>query len=147
MSISGDSARSGASSSAARSASSRIAPSITTICRPLRNGGSSGSGGKLITRIEVVTESGGSRVHSAQAREHLGRALAVPEQHAGVRGRRIGIRSSSIGDDDAEVAAAAANRPEQVGVGVGICPHQGAVGGDDVDGAHGSWTPGPCLRA
>ena len=67
VSISGPSARSGASSSAARSASSTTAPSMITTPRPRRNSGSSGSGGSCMMRAEVVTESGTAAVHSRQA--------------------------------------------------------------------------------
>ena len=38
--------------------------------------------------------------------------------------------------DDAEVALAAADGPEQLGLGVGADPAQPAVGGDDLDGGH-----------
>ena len=67
VSISGPSARSGASSSAARSSLSRIAPSITHEPRPRRNSGRSGSGGICMMRAEVVTVSGTVAVHSRQA--------------------------------------------------------------------------------
>ncbi len=67
VSISGDRARRGASSSSARASSVSTAPSMTTICRPLRKSGSSGMGGKLMTRSDVVTSSGevaDQRAHS-----------------------------------------------------------------------------------
>ena len=143
VSISGPSARSGASSSAARSSSSSTAPSITTSWRPLRNGGSSGSGGKLITRIDVVTESGSSRVHRPRA-NHLGGALAVPQQHAGVHvGDRQQLELER--DDDAEVAAAAAQRPEQLGVVLGVGAHHRAVGGHHLHRAD-RLAASPCWR-
>lgn len=68
VSISGASARSVASRLAAVASSSRRAPSITTTERPLRNGGSSGSGGKCITRSVVVADSGAVPVQAAHAR-------------------------------------------------------------------------------
>ena len=47
---------------------------------------------------------------------------------------RIGISSNSIADDGAEVAAAAAQRPEQLGVLVAGGADQLPVGGDELDG-------------
>ena len=67
VSISGPSARSGASSSPARAGVlDEVAPSIITTPRPRRNCGSSGIGGNCMIRIDVVTESGTSAVHSRQ---------------------------------------------------------------------------------
>ena len=56
----------------ASSSEASTAPSMTTTERPLRNGGSSGIGGRLITRSDVVTESGAVRDHCAQARTTSG---------------------------------------------------------------------------
>jgi hypothetical protein len=68
VSISGSSARSFASAAAPAPASPAYAPSITTIERPARNGGSSGSGGRCMIRNEVVISSGAVRVQSRHAR-------------------------------------------------------------------------------
>src|SRR3546814_5381883 len=47
-------------------------PYTTLFRSPDRNGGSSGSGGKLMVRSDVVTDSGAVRVHSTQARVTAG---------------------------------------------------------------------------
>ena len=95
VSISGPRARSGARISAARSASSTIAPSISTTPRPRRKSGSSGSGGSCMIRIEVVTESGASAVHSRQACS-TSRARSHGNSIMPAYTLRIGISSNSI---------------------------------------------------
>ena len=67
MSISGSSARNGASTSEAYSAPPTTAPSITTKLRPRTISGISGTGGTCRIRIDVVAVSGASRVHACQA--------------------------------------------------------------------------------
>ena len=65
---------------------------------------------------------------------HVLGARAVPQQHAGVG---VGDRQQLDlqGGDDAEAAPAAAQGPEQVGVGLGVGADELAVGGHDVEGA------------
>ena len=67
VSISGSSARSAAIAAAPSSAPPAYAPSITTTERPDRNGGSSGSGGKCMIRIAVVSSSGAVSLSACQA--------------------------------------------------------------------------------
>jgi len=56
-----------------------------------------------------------------------------PEQGAGVD-LRHGVERELESGDRPEVAPAAADRPEQVGLVLGVRPHQPALGGDDVRG-------------
>jgi hypothetical protein len=67
VSISGSSARSGASAAAAECSSPSAAPSITTIRRPRTTSGISGTGGTWISRAEVVMLSSAVAVHSRHA--------------------------------------------------------------------------------
>ena len=115
VSISGSSARSAASAAAPSSAPPAYAPSTTTTERPDRNGGSSGSGGKWMIRNDVVTSSGAVRVHVVPGAQQLGVALVRPQHHAGVD-LAVRVQAELHRGDDAEVAAAAAERPEQLGV-------------------------------
>ena len=103
--------------------------------RPLRNGGSSGMGGKLMMRSDVVTESGASLVHCAHARNHPGGPLAVPQQHAGVgrRGTPPGrARSPTTTPKLPPPPRIAQKRSVLV---VASARTRGAVGGHDLHGA------------
>ena len=144
-SISGARARSGASSSSARSGYSWIAASTTTNDLPERNGGSSGIGGKRRRRPTEVTLSGTSAVHVGPRLQDLLRALEREEERAG---DDLGDREEAELErgDDAEVAAAAAKGPEQLGVVLGVDPAAHAVGGDELDGEH-LVGASPCERA
>ena len=70
----------------------------------------------------------------AEHLEHLGGALGGPHQASAVQARR-GVQVDLDGGDQGEVASAAAQRPEQVGVARGVDPCPAAVGVDDVEGA------------
>ena len=100
----------------APAASPAYAPSITTTERPDRNGGSSGSGGKCMMPDDVVTSSGARRGPARARRAAPRRARSYgPQQHARVDLAVREQRELHRGHD-AEVAAAAAQRPEQVRV-------------------------------
>jgi hypothetical protein len=64
--------------------------------------------------------------------EHLLGVLPVPDQHSGVRGLDR-VEPELHRGDDPEVATAAPDRPEQVGLVLGVGAHQPAVGGDQLD--------------
>jgi hypothetical protein len=64
VSISGSSSRKPASISFASASLPSTAPSMTTILRPRRNSGMSGSGGICSSRADALTESGAVRAHS-----------------------------------------------------------------------------------
>src|SRR3954447_2049234 len=66
------------------------------------------------------------------ALEHLGRVLPRPEHRAGIDLRR-GVQDELDRGHDAEAAAAAAQRPEQLGLVVAVAAHEAAVGGDELD--------------
>ena len=69
------------------------------------------------------------------AREHLRRPLPGPDHHPGDE-LVDRVERDLHRDDDAEAAAAAAQRPEQVGVLRPVGAHERAVGGDELDGEH-----------
>ena len=66
--------------------------------------------------------------------QHVGGILGRPEDRSGHHGRADGVQREPERGDDAEVAAAAAQRPEQVGVFVGGRPDDAALGGDHLGG-------------
>ena len=132
VSISGSRSRSGCSSAAPSPASPRWIASTTTNLRPRSGSGMSGIGGSISSRPTVVIDSGIRGASRCQAAQHLGCPLDRPEHRAGVDlGDRV--EPELDGGDDAEVAAAAAQRPEQGRLGVGVGAHQLAVGGDHLD--------------
>ena len=67
--------------------------------------------------------------------EHLARAVHRPDEPAGER-LGDGVERDLDRRDDAEAAAAAPERPEEVRVRLGVGPHDLAVGGDDLGGEH-----------
>ena len=79
---------------------------------------------------------GQRRQQRAPRPQHLGRALDREEHGAGVQ-LVDGIDLELDRGHDAEVAAAAAQRPEQVGVVLGVGAHEAAVGGDDLERGDG----------
>ena len=116
MSISGSSSRSGARMRSASASSARTAPSIITRLRPRIGSGISGSGGSCRMRNDVVTSSGASSDQAAQRVRTRSAWRPVPGQHAAVGGGdRVELELELR--DDAEVAAAAAQGPEDVRVG------------------------------
>ena len=62
--------------------------------------------------------------------QHVGGVLGRPEHRSGHDGGADGVQREPERADDAEVPAAAPQRPEQVGVIVGRCPNDVALGGD-----------------
>ena len=117
------------------SPSPTMAPSTITTERPRRKSGqlrqrrevhdAGGRGGRLGRRPRPL-EPGG---------EHLGRALGRPQHHPGVDLAHV-VEAELHRGDDAEVPAAAAERPEEVGLLVGRGPDEAPVGGDELDRRH-----------
>ena len=66
--------------------------------------------------------------------QHLASLGHGPHQQTGEHGRAERVKLVFEGCDDAEVAAAAAQRPEQFGMFIVTCHQKLAVGGDDVAG-------------
>ena len=62
--------------------------------------------------------------------QHVGGVLGRPEHRSGHDGGADGVQREPERADDAEVPTAASQRPEQVGVIVGRCPDDVALGGD-----------------
>jgi hypothetical protein len=62
--------------------------------------------------------------------QDVGGVLGLPEHRSGHDGGADGVQREPERADDAEVPAAASQRPEQVGVVVGRCPDDVALGGD-----------------
>ena len=108
---------------------------MTTSWRPLRNGGSSGSGGKLITRSAVVTDSGRSRVHSAHARVTAG---ACSRSHSSMPPTTSTIgnswNSSAVTTPRLPPPPRSAQNSSTVLFGVGA--QQVAISGDHLDRRH-----------
>ena len=127
-SSSGSSARSGSSTAG----SPWTAPSMITTLRPRRNSGSSSSGGSCMIRKEVVTWSGASTAHAAQAVSTRSASRPVPQHHAGVDLAER-VEAELERRDDAEVPAAAAQRPEQLGVVLRVRAHQLSLGRHELD--------------
>jgi hypothetical protein len=102
---------------------------------PRRNSGISGSGGRRRIRADVVTVSGTVSVQAFQALRTAPASAVRPERRA-----REHLRGGQQADldrlDDAEVSAAAPQRPEQVRVVVAVHAAQDAVGADELDGQH-----------
>ena len=69
------------------------------------------------------------------AAEHVGCLLPGPDEHPGDEGVDA-VEGDLDRDDDAEAAAAAAQRPEEIGVLHGVGTDERAVGGDELDGEH-----------
>ena len=135
VSISGSRSRSACTASAPNARSPMIAASIVTKLRPRRNSGISGIGGICMIRAEEVTSSGTGQRPLAPGVHDLGGALPRPPHRAGVE-LGHGVEGDLHRGHDAEAAAAAAQRPEQVRVVVGVDAAQPPVGGHDLDRQH-----------
>ena len=132
VSSSGASARSGASTSAPKASSPSTAPSMMARRRPRISAGIESSSGTSSRRNDVVTSSGASAHHATQRGQDLLDGRPVPGEEAGDDGlERLELELERT--DDTERRAAAAERPEQVGVAVGGRPDEGAVGKHDLD--------------
>ena len=84
--------------------------------RQCRSSGMLGSGGtvpSLTTRAELVGRFGGEVPVEAQ---HVGGVVGRPEDGPGQHGRAEGMQSEPERSDDAEVAAPAPQRPEEIRV-------------------------------
>ena len=66
--------------------------------------------------------------------QHVGGVVGRPEDGPGHHGRAEGMQSEPERGDNAEVAAAASQRPEQIGVFVGGRQEDAALGGDHLGG-------------
>ena len=115
VSITGPSARSPASRRSPSAGSPRYATSTTTNCPPRRNSGISGSGGTCSRRPTLISSSGATWRQLVPGAEHLAGALPRPQQHARVHlGDRVEAELQRR--DRREAAAAAAQRPEELGL-------------------------------
>ena len=135
VSISGSSSSSGRRSARPDASSPRYAASTTTTWRPRS------ASRHLRDRRELQQAADGGHLLGGGARplgpggEHLGGAVHRPDEPACER-LRDRVERDLDGRDDAEAAAAAPERPEQVRVGLGVGPHDLAVGGHDLGGEH-----------
>ena len=93
--------------------------------RQWRDGAEPDDGAELVGRFggEVPVEA-----------QHVGGVVGRPEDGPGHHGRADGVEREPERGDDAEVAAAASQRPEQIGVFVGGRPDDAALGGDHLGG-------------
>ncbi len=85
----------------------------------------------LIDGAELVGRFGGEVPVEAQ---HVGGVVGRPEDGSGHHGRPDGVQGELECGDDAEVSAAASQRPEQIGVFIGGRPDDAALGGDHLGG-------------
>ncbi len=131
---SGSSARRGASSASASVGSPAWITSTSTNDRPRIASGISGSGGSrssLPDGRQLVGKLALGQL--APGLQHLGVALDRPPEDAGVDlGERV--EGQLEGGHDPEAASAAAQRPEEVGLGVAVDAQRTAVGGHELDG-------------
>ena len=87
-----------------------------------------------MTLAIVESSSGAASALGEERRDHVGRR--GEDQHA-ADDRADMVQAELQAGHDAEVAAAAADRPEQVRVVLGVRAEQLAVGGHDVGGQRG----------
>ena len=90
-----------------------------------------GDGAEPDHAAELVGGCGGEVAVEAQ---HVGGVIGGPEDGSGHHGRAEGVQAEPERGDDAEVAAAAAQRPEQVGVLDRGRPDDAALSGDHLGG-------------
>ena len=136
MSITGPSARSGSSRRSPSSGSPSQIASTTTNDWPRTGSGISGIGGNWRIRPTEVISSGRSSVQARHDLQHLGRRARPGTRGCRRRPRSIGKRLNSIAVTIAERAAAAAKRPEQVGLVRPVGADEVARRGDDLDRRH-----------
>ena len=136
VSRSGPSSRSGRRSARPRPRSPRNAAITIANERPRANAGTSGIGGKCSSDAQDISSSGSVGPQRVPRVQHLGGALEREEHRSGVE---LVDRVDGELDrgHDAEVAAAAAQRPEQVGVVLGVGAHERPVGGHELERGHG----------
>ena len=126
--------RSGAIAASPSPASPMQAPSIVSSGLPRSGSGTSGIGGGRRKRTIEVTSSGDARRPVAVGADRVGADLGREEQRAGVDlgdRQQVDVQRG----DDRVAAAAAAQRPEEVGVVLGVDRARLAVGGDQLDRA------------
>ncbi len=135
VSIAGPSARSGSSSFAPSASSPSQIACTTTNDLPRTGSGISGIGGNCRMRPTEVISSGTSAVQVRQAFSTSRRPLDREPEDARVD---LGDRQEVELDrgDDAEGAAAAAERPEEVGLVLRVGADEVAVRGDELDRGH-----------
>ena len=90
-----------------------------------------GDGAEPDDGAELVGRFGGEVAVEAQ---HVGGVVGRPEDGAGHHGRADRMQGEPERGDDAEVAAAASQRPEQIGVFVGGRVDDAPLGGDHFGG-------------
>ena len=102
--------------------------------RQCRSSGMTGSGGTVPSLTTVPSSSGRFGGEVPVEAQHVGGVVGRPEDGSGHHGRADGVQSEPERGDDAEVAAAASQRPEQIRVFVGGRPDDAALGGDHLGG-------------
>ena len=129
------SSRSGATISSPSSWLPMQAPSIVSSGRPRIGSGTSGIGGGVTKRTTEVTSSGTLGGPVAVGAHRLGAELGREDEGAGVD---LGDRDQAQlqRGDDRVAATTAAQRPEQVGLVLGVDRAGLAVGGDQLDRLH-----------
>ena len=107
---------------------------MTATGLPCTDSGRKGTGGAVVRTSAVLSSSG---IDEVRSRHPVTTCLAAspgknssPPRHRGTDR----VQRELHRGDHTEVAAAAAQRPEQVGVLLGAGVHQPAVGGDDIRG-------------
>ena len=121
----GPASRIGASAASASSSEPACMPATATAGRPSSSGEEHERQRKLVGRLGH---------HVAEAPQQLGGAGAREDREAGHHLRPDRVEPQLDRGHDAEVAAAAAQRPEQLGVLVGGRADRLAAGGDQLDG-------------
>ena len=114
---------------------------------PCADSGRNGSGGALRSTAQTLSSSGARGVEVAPRAQHLARLRERIDDEAGVELGADRMERELERRDDAEVAAAAAQRPEQLGL--RRAPRrraQRAVGGDDASRSAGCRSVRPWRR-
>ena len=106
---------------------------MAQICWPCHSSGTKGAGGAWRRISHTASSRGASAGDRPVGAEDLVGPLERPGDQPAVDGRADLVQAEREPGDDAEVAAAAAERPEQVGVLVAVGGADLAVGGDDLD--------------
>src|SRR5581483_3926344 len=125
----GASARSGATACSPSSSGPACTSSASSSGSPTSSGGTNGSGGA--SRTLAITDSSSAAASASATKSERVSGVAGSARHpARVRVHRV--QSVVEAGDDAEVAAAPADRPEEIRMAVAVDLEDAAVGGDDL---------------
>ena len=111
-------------------------PTIATAGLPRSAAGMSSSSGALRNTNASESSSGASTITSRKSAQQLAGAIGGMQHEPAEHLRADRVQRELDRGDDAEVAAAAAQRPEQVGVLVGGGADELAARGHELDGEH-----------